>query len=340
MTDDSTLLEHDNALSQQAELRGGDDEARDSTQSTMAPVSLRSGFVVLSVVSAIVFAYIAPLSLSMPFTVVALIAPLLTTCDCRHSRARLDNEERHAQPARSSSGEGEVTEADEVALDEHEEEQIERNIRPKQRDVQDEQQHDSHNASHRAAATTEPAHTASGSVSELSLIRSEERMDVRKERVVTSKLVVRKVVTTEMVWMAVPVRKERLECETVYSDEPTPIHDDNTATHDTATTGHISYQPSPLDTDDIETASLSTGKLYSGDRHNYVGVNELGQDMIELLLCEERPRIAMDVVPVSRVYVTKVPYQSSQLVEMELLKEHIEYIAPHREGGSNKIGLA
>ena len=160
-------------------------------------------------------------------------------------------------------------------------------------------------------------------------------MSVSKERVVTSRLVVRKVVTTEMVIMSVPVRRERLEVETVYEDEPVPVKSDD---DDTGARGYVRPLP-PLPLDDAPSASAAKYNEPSfGDTHNFIGVNGSGQEVIELLLCEERPRVEMDVAAVTRVYVTKVPFPSSQLVAMELLKENLHFIPPQQQSLAGEAG--
>ena len=337
------LLEHNAGMG--ALLDDAEDESAAADMSTRSRslTSRRAGFfLVLSLLSALLFA-LAPLSLSLPFTVVALLAPALTSFDFRRvkgstvSRSGVENSSRAAVPSTLASlsatplnsttsaavqrGQVAVTEVNEV--------------RPAPQWVEKaslERQRGSANGVIIAAEESLTSAACDGSLDssqrpgELSMIRSEERLSVRKERVVTSRLVVRKVVTTEMVILSVPVRRERLEVETVYDEEP-KVHDASSMDDDTATKGYVRPLP-PLPTDDASNASATSSSPSSGDSYNYVGVNESGQEVIELLLCEERPRIEMDVAPVTRVYVTKVPYPSSQIVEATLRKEQLAYIAP------------
>ena len=344
---------------------------------------LRMGLVlVLSLLSALLFV-LAPLSLSLPFAVVALLAPLLTGCDCRHSRtaasgsvsgssaggstssrssgsgsatdngavvsrqsASMDERQPAAAAAAVTFAESVLAPSNESATTQFSERQHAGRPQVALQVKTEQQQHQAHIAATHdftglAEAGSLNRHSGTkveGDVSSslnghtgtaLSMVRSEERMSVRKERVLTSRLVVRKVVSTEIVILSVPVRRERLEVETVYVEEPLvlPLTSDD----ETATKGYVRPLP-PLPTDDTTAAAASSAAASfepsSGDRYNYVGLDEAGQEVIELLLCEERPRIEMDVAAVTRVIVTRVPFPSSQLVEMDLLKERLEYIAP------------
>ena len=347
MTDSASSLsgKWDDAATDRSQLAEPDDAAS-MPQPTVLP-SLRTSFVVLCFLSAIVLAYVAPLSLSMPFAAVALVAPLLATCDCRHSRVKASESSSSSKHVKQSVATAADGLKEETAVGEAEEPRSEDRWQGEERHgsingglsntLQSAAQASSSVRSSSSSGDTRLDQDSAGNSSELSLIRSEERLTVRKERVITSRLVVRKVVTTEMVIMSVPVRKERLEVETVYVEEPL-VHDadDEDAPHSqTATQGYVQFLPSPQAALS-EADAVVYSKTYTGDRHNYVGVNEAGQEVLELLLCEERPRVEMDVTAVSRVYVTKVPTASSQLVKMDLRKEHIEYVAPHMTSRSSE----
>ena len=407
------LRVQDDAVQSLSSLGGGEKEegAASSEPSTTAVSSSSSsrstaltgrrlGFVVpLSILAAILFA-VAPLSFSLPFAVVALLAPILTSCDCRHSRPKIAQADNKQSAAAAGNTDQHAATETAIAVQRSEanatftsaaaSEMKAEGGRQQVRVKVEEKQFDGDNDSFSAVSadgTKSAAIRARGSVatgdfgggsgsvsgsgigsstkvervdsiratapSELSLVRSEERMSIRKERVVTSRLVVRKVVTTEMVILSVPVRRERLEVETIYVDEPlnATSHTDDSANDVTCTTGYVRPLP-PLPSDSDETATFthntaamtpsnkSSGELSYDDceRHNYVGVNDDGHEVLELLLCEERPRIEMDIAAVTRVYVTKVPFPASQLVQMELKKEQLEYIPPRQTVGGRQAG--
>ena len=115
------------------------------------------------------------------------------------------------------------------------------------------------------------------------VVRSEEQMVWSKERFVTERVRLRKVVATEMVTLTVPVRRERIEIDRIPVDGPGVL---------------VSEQ---------ETAQSED------------------EEQFELILCEERPRVVNDIVPVERVRMKKVATTGTQHLEMELRKEHIDY---------------
>ena len=145
----------------------------------------------------------------------------------------------------------------------------------------------------------------SGSVAPLSLdgfmVRSEEQLSVSKVRRVRERLRIRKVVSTETRLMSVQVQKERVEVQWV------PVTDG-------------------------DEAGEAVGEDSGSDAFNHRSLDEKGQEVVELLVCEERPRVVMEVVPVQRVRVTKVAQTSTQLVGAELKKEHIDYVEQSRDG--------
>ena len=127
----------------------------------------------------------------------------------------------------------------------------------------------------------------------LSIIRSEEQLSIHKVRRIRQKLLIRKVVYTEPVLMQVDVQKERVEVEWVAVE------------------------------DGVQSVLNDQGGANAWNRR---GVDAQGQEMVELLVCEQRPRVVMDVVPMRRVRVTRVERQSSELVAVDLKKEHIRFV--------------
>ena len=311
---------------------------------------------ILSILSVPVLFAFAPLELSMPFAVVALAAPLLTTCDCRrdsnrqqrssseHTAADANELHNHTHTLPDNTATADTTEVDDRrARTQHysagetvrlgqaaarstttklSSSQFHSQLQPQpqpQPRPHSQARSRSHHSDHTAAAAT-------SATSELSVVLAEERLVVRKERLITHKLLVRKVVSTEMVVLSVPVRRERLEVESVQLDTPIVLPDDADEQTALAASGYVTALPLHAKGGG-DSAELGRKSL-SGDRHNYAGVDATGRSLIELLLCEERPRVSMDVVPVSRVTVTRAAYNSSQLIQTDLRKEHIDYVAP------------
>ena len=152
-------------------------------------------------------------------------------------------------------------------------------------------------------------------VAQETIIRSEEQMRVMKERFVTERVRLRKVVTTEMVQITVPVRKESVQVEHIAVHGP----------------------GIPVSTSEsIEEDNRRTQRRKAKDTRRNVegGMVEEDEEVIEMILSEERPRVINDVVPIERVRLRKLRQVRSQQLEMDLMREHIDYSAPVQVEGA------
>jgi stress response protein YsnF len=161
-------------------------------------------------------------------------------------------------------------------------------------------------------------------VAQETMIRSEEQMKVMKERFVTERVRLRKVVVTEMVTLTVPVRKERVEIERVPVNEPgIPITVGQSLEEDNARKQRrLGRKGKTTTTPAVDTAG---------------GMEEEEEEVIELILSEERPRVTNEVVPVERVRLRKLRQVRAQQLAMDVQKEQIEYISPHPPHGDAAV---
>ena len=332
-------------------------------------------FFFLSLLSALLLAT-APLSVSLPFSLVALLAPALAGCDCTRSRMKSaardsaelceEKDSRHMSAEKAHAWKEDSVqrqqraEKDEVSARMEEQQALyagsitQRLSAPSTEWAADSSVSGVYAGGRGGVELDSGSSSSAQPVSELTLVRSEEQLVIRKKRVVTSRLVVRKVVSTEMVILSVPVRRERLEVETVYTEVEEGEEEQEGVVADgqaAAATGYVRpLAPLPSDSDVSSPLALSpsarlssavsssSDDVSSAHFHNYVGVDSKGQEVIELLLCEERPRIELDIAAVTRVRVTRTAFPSSQLVQTDLRKERIEYIPPQQPASARQAG--
>ena len=182
------------------------------------------------------------------------------------------------------------------------------------------------------------------------VVRSEEQMVWSKERFVTERVRLRKVVATEMVTLTVPVRRERIEIDRIPVDGPGVLVSEqetaarmarrnNRRQQRTGAVGPASGTVNPAGTtttgantynNSAATTAGSNNVLSNTAANRDVYDDEYDDEQFELVLCEERPRVVNDIVPVERVRMKKLTQVQTQHLEMDLLKEHIDFQAPNK----------
>ena len=180
------------------------------------------------------------------------------------------------------------------------------------------------------------------------IVRSEEQMVWKKERFVTERVRLRKVVATEMVTITVPVRRERIEIDRIPVDGPGVLVSEeetaarlarrnqrrqqrasaasNSSTNSTNTTNSNSNS--------YASSTGATNTLSNTAATNDIYDDEYDDEQFELVLCEERPRVVNDIVPVERIRMKKLTQQSTAHLEMDLRKEHIDFAAPDKQAAA------
>ena len=175
-------------------------------------------------------------------------------------------------------------------------------------------------------------------VAQATIVRSEEQMRVMKERFVTERVRLRKVVSTEMVTITVPVRKERVEVERIPVDGPgIPISAAQSLEEDERRSQRRKTRNTQqtANANTKTTTNTNTGtSTHTADSARVVEDEE--EESYEMILSEERPRVINDVVPIERVRLRKLRQVSSQQLQMDLLREHIDYAAPHALPGQQQ----
>ena len=157
------------------------------------------------------------------------------------------------------------------------------------------------------------------------IVRSEEQMRVLKERFVTERVRMRKVVTTEMVTMTVPVRKERIEVERV------PVNGPMIPVTEAMSIEEASQRRSRKASRQQNANNNTAGGRAAQD------VDDLEEEVFELVLSEERPRVVTDVVPIERVRMRKLRQVNTQNLEMDVRREQIDYAAPQLQPGQQQV---
>ena len=183
-----------------------------------------------------------------------------------------------------------------------------------QRHLQQEQA-DRHNSVSQAGGKLE-------TVAQETIIRSEEQMRITKERFVTERVRLRKVVTTEMVTISVPVRKERVEVQRFPVNGPgIPV---------TASQSLEEEQRRAQRRQGRANTNTGTSAHAANDARV---VEDEEEESFEMILSEERPRVINDVVPIERVRLRKLRQVTAQSLEMDLMREHIDFNAPRTMPG-------
>lgn len=150
-------------------------------------------------------------------------------------------------------------------------------------------------------------------VAQETIVRSEEQMKVMKERFVTERVRLRKIVATEMVTLTVPVRKERVEIERVPVNEPgIPV-----------TVGQS------LEEEQARQQRRKGKSTTTRAADTAGGMEEEEEEVIEMILSEERPRVTNEVIPVERVRLRKLRQVRTQQLAMDVQKEQIDFVSPH-----------
>ena len=177
------------------------------------------------------------------------------------------------------------------------------------------------------------------------IVRSEEQMVWKKERFVTERVRLRKVVATEMVTITVPVRRERIEIDRIPVDGPgVLVSEEETAARlarrnqrrqqRASAASNSSTNTTNSNSNSYASSTGATNTLSNTAATNDIYDDEYDDEQFELVLCEERPRVVNDIVPVERIRMKKLTQQSTAHLEMDLRKEHIDFAAPDKQAAA------